>query len=481
MAATEVYSILADKLGKSKVTSPKPGELKYFTAQSAALVPAVQAFPENAKDVSTMVQTARDHQVPFAVKAGGHGVYAGASSIQGGILIDLSRINKVEVAPDRQSVFIGAGAKWGDVYGKLDALGISVPGGRISTVGVGGLTLGGGISFAASRFGLACDNVKSYEIVLADGTIVSATRATHPDLFWALRGAGTNFGVVTTFEFVVFEQGPIWGGVKQYLEDSEAQAIALLDKFCKSQGPASSSADVYAEAFIITAYVAPMGKFITTAVLSHGKPGSDDPSVFDGFKALPSIASTTKVRSIADLSVELNANNPHGLRSKTLALAVKSDMAILSDVMEIYKDVIRPHKDTVKNFVPAILLQPMLPRMLPADESEHTLGISKHDGPLFVISLLWSWTEPSDDELIEGLARAFTQRVTSTAKAQDNFHRYVYLNYAAGDQDVFASYGEENLARLLQVSKKYDADGTFSKLRPGYISVARSGQGKSSG
>ncbi|OAP62330.1 hypothetical protein AYL99_04533 [Fonsecaea erecta] len=459
--AGKQYSILSDKLGKSKVSEPKAGELKYFTAQSAALVPAAQVLPENAQDISTVLQIARDHQIPFAVKAGGHGVYAGASSIHGGILIDLSRINSVEVAPDRKSVFIGAGAKWGDVYGKLDPLGISVPGGRISTVGVGGLTLGGGISFAASRYGLACDNVKSYEVVLADGKIETVTRASHPDLFWAMRGAGTNFGIVTTFEFVAFQQSQIWGGVKQYLEDGEASAIGLLEKFCMDQNPDSSSADVYAEAFIITAYVAPMGKFITTAVLSHGKP-QDDPPVFDGFKALPSIASSTKIRTIADLS-------------KTLALAVKSDVAVLSDAMAIYKDVITPHKDTVKNFVPAILFQPVLPRMIPVDENENTLGISRQDGPLFVIALLWSWTEPSDDDLIENLARVFAQRLVGTAKAQDKFHRYIYLNYAAGDQDVFAGYGEQNLAKLVKVSKQYDAEGVFTKLRPGYINVARRG------
>ncbi|OAG43070.1 hypothetical protein AYO21_02689 [Fonsecaea monophora] len=459
MAPKDVYTTLHDTLGKDKVAAPQPGELKYFTAQSAALVPAVQVFPEDAKDIVTILQTVRDQQIPFAVKAGGHGVYAGASSIQDGILIDLSKIDGVKVAPDRKSVFVGAGAKWGDVYGRLDTQGVSVPGGRISTVGVGGLTLGGGISFAASRFGLACDNVKSYErVVLADGNIVTATRESHPDLFWALRGAGTNFGVVTTFEFAAFEQGRIWGGVKQYLEDSEAETIALLDQFCKNQDPSSSSADIYAEAFIITAYVAPMGKFVTTAVLSHGQP-REDPPVFDGFKALPSIASSTRVRSIADLSVELNANNPHGL----------SDVGVLNQVMAIYKDIINPHRDTVKDFVPAILLQPLLPRMLPSDETENPLGISRKDGPLF---------DPSDDDLVESLARTFTQRVTATATAQNKFHRYVYLNYAAGDQDVFASYGEENLTRLVRVSEKYDPQGVFTTLRSGYINLARSGHRK---
>jgi FAD/FMN-containing dehydrogenase len=138
--------------------------LKYFIAQSCTQLPAIHVLPENAKDVSIIVRAAAQHQQPFAVKAGGHGVFAGASSISGGLLIDLARINKTEVAADRNSAWVGAGAKWGPVYEELNRHGLSIPGGRISTVGVGGLTLGGGISFAANRYGLACDNVKTYEV-----------------------------------------------------------------------------------------------------------------------------------------------------------------------------------------------------------------------------------------------------------------------------------------------------------------------------
>ncbi|KIW98554.1 uncharacterized protein Z519_00215 [Cladophialophora bantiana CBS 173.52] len=376
--------MLRDKLGESKIAKPKAGELKYFNAQSAALVSAVQVFPENAKEISTVLQVVQDLQTSFAVKAGGHGVKAGASSIEGG------------------PVSLGAEAKWVDVYGKLDQMGISVPGGRISTVGVGGLTLGG-----SSR--------------RRENSICHARNS--PRSLLGTPRRRDEFGVVTTFEFVAFERSQIWGGVKQYLEDSETPAIALLDAFCKSQDLSSSSfADAYAEAFIIAAYVAPMAKFITTAVSSHGKP-EDDPPVFGGFTALPSIASSTKIRSIADLAVELNANNPHRLRYDTLALTVKSNAEIRTGVLAIYKDVISPHKDTVKNFVPAILLQPLLPRMLPASGSEHTLGLTREDGPPFA----------GDGD----------------GDSPGQVHRYVYLTYAAGDQDVFASYGQDNLERLL--------------------------------
>lgn len=142
-------------------------------------------------------------------------------------------------------------------------------------------------------------------IVLASGDIVSASRESHPHLFWALRG------IVTKFEFVAFEQGLIWGGVKQYAEDSSTEAISLLDKCCHDQALDSDKADIHAEILLITVYIAPIRQFITMAVFAHGKP-ADDPAVFDQFSKLPAIASTTKVRSIADVCVKIKANNPHG-------------------------------------------------------------------------------------------------------------------------------------------------------------------------
>lgn len=121
----------------------KDTKLPYFTAQQAELVPSIQVFVTTTADVSIVIHVARVHQYPFAVKSGGHGVYPGASSVEDGILIDLSQLAVVEVSTDRKSVTIGSGAKWGDVYSKLDGVGLSVPGGRISSVGVGGLTAGG--------------------------------------------------------------------------------------------------------------------------------------------------------------------------------------------------------------------------------------------------------------------------------------------------------------------------------------------------
>ena len=149
----------------------------------------------------------------FAVRGGGHTPQANSgANIDGGVTIDLSALNKVELSHDNTTTLVGAGARWGNVYSYLDPLNYAVVGGRVSDVGVGGLLTGGGNSFFTARYGFACDNVVEYEIVLASGEVVRANKKTRPDLFRAMKGASNNLGIVTRFELATFPQTPFWGG-----------------------------------------------------------------------------------------------------------------------------------------------------------------------------------------------------------------------------------------------------------------------------
>ena len=131
----------------------------------------------------------------FAVRSGGHNPNSGWSSTDDrGVLIDLAGLNKIEVAGDRLSIKVGPGAKWSHVYKACQNMGVSVIGARQPDVGVGGLILGGGIPNFSSEYGLVCDNVEEFEVVLADSRIVRASRRENEDLFWALKGGGPNFG-----------------------------------------------------------------------------------------------------------------------------------------------------------------------------------------------------------------------------------------------------------------------------------------------
>jgi FAD/FMN-containing dehydrogenase len=154
------------------------------------------------------VNLARERGLLTAVRAGGHSI-AGYGVCDDGLMLDLSVMRGAWVDPDARIVRVQGGATWGDVDRETQAFGLAVPGGVVSTTGVAGLTLGGGIGWLHRGYGLACDHLRSVEIVTADGQLRRASEAENPDLFWAVRGGGGNFGVVTTFEFTAQPLGPV--------------------------------------------------------------------------------------------------------------------------------------------------------------------------------------------------------------------------------------------------------------------------------
>jgi FAD/FMN-containing dehydrogenase len=169
--------------------------------------PAIIARCSNTADVVAAVHVARENELLVSVRGGGHNV-AGNAVNDGGIVIDLSAMREVTVAPDARTARVQGGATWADVDNATQAFGLATPGGKVTTTGVAGFTLHGGMSWMMRKHGLALDNLRSVEIVLADGQICTASEHENPNLFWAVRGAGSNFGVVTSFEFTLHPVGP---------------------------------------------------------------------------------------------------------------------------------------------------------------------------------------------------------------------------------------------------------------------------------
>ena len=169
--------------------------------------PDVAVSCRTTTEVVNAVKLARDRGLRVAVRGGGHSI-AGLSTIDGGMLIDLAPMNGVEVDRERKTAKVGGGALWSDVDQETQKYGLATPGGVVSDTGVAGLTLGGGYGWLRRKFGLSCDNLLEAEIVCADGEVRTASADSHPDLYWAIRGGGGNFGVVTSFTFQLHELGP---------------------------------------------------------------------------------------------------------------------------------------------------------------------------------------------------------------------------------------------------------------------------------
>lgn len=190
-----------------------PGDAAYDDARAVwnGLIdrsPALIVQCSGAADVVDAVNFAREQGLTLSIKAGGHNV-AGNAVNDGGLVVDLSQMRGVTVDPATRIVRVQGGATWGDCDRETQLFGLAVPGGVVSTTGVAGLTLGGGLGHLRRAHGLSIDNLLSVDIVTADGEFRRASATENEDLFWAVRGAGSNFGVVTSFEFQAHPVGPM--------------------------------------------------------------------------------------------------------------------------------------------------------------------------------------------------------------------------------------------------------------------------------
>jgi FAD/FMN-containing dehydrogenase len=202
----------------------RPGDDEYDEARAVYNAvhdrrPALIVRAAGVGDVRSAIRLAGDHDLPLAVRGGGHSV-AGFGTCDDGIVLDLSTLRQIEVDPERRRVRAAGGCTWGELNQAAHASGLATTGGVVSTTGIGGLTLGGGLGYLARRCGLACDNLVAAEIVTADGEVLTCTEDENEDLFWALRGGGGNFGVVTSFEYRLHPVAEVRGGPTVYrLED----------------------------------------------------------------------------------------------------------------------------------------------------------------------------------------------------------------------------------------------------------------------
>ncbi|KAL8833011.1 MAG: hypothetical protein Q9170_004573 [Blastenia crenularia] len=426
------------------------------------------AHLRSAKEVAIAYLVTATFGCEFAVKGGGHAAFGGGSSIQGGITIDLQNLESISVNPGKTITRVGAGNRWINVYEYLTPKNLSVVGGRVSDIGVSGLTLGGGISYFSGRYGWACDGVQNFEskIVLANGQICNANVDTNSDLYWALRGGGNNFGIVTRLDLETFPQGNMLGGVNAYPAAANASLFSAYQNFVADQPLDPNAALIVAFAYV-------QGHLTAVNDYEYAKP-IRNPPIFREFFAIPTLSSTERITNLTDITAELTAYNPPGFRETYITATFMNNAEIQRQILDIFVQEVDTLKD-LAGAIPALVMQPISKSVIAhfSKNSGNALGLADAEGPLMLINLAFMWSNAADDDKFYAASSRIIKRSVDAAKKLGVHNEYIYQNYAAKGQDVFAGYGEANRQRLIKISEKYDPKGVFQKLQPGYFKLGR--------
>ena len=404
--------------------------------------PAVIAQCAGSADVARAIGFARAHALEIAVRGGGHNV-GGRAAVDGGVMIDLSPMRHVFVDPSARTARVAGGTLWGHFNRETQAHGLATTGGVVSSTGVGGLTLGGGLGWLMPKYGMALDNLLSVEMVLADGRIVRAAETENADLFWAVRGGGGNFGVASSFEFRLHDVGPtVAGGLIAWPIE---RARDVLDHF---RNLAASADD---NLMLVAALITGPDASTRLCAIAAGHFGA----VAEGERAVAAIRALGPPAVDAlgpipytQLNAMLDASYPKGARNhwKSRFVDQLDDVAIDAIVGAFMRCPSPMGQVVIEHFHGAAA------RVSPG----HTAYALRNSG--FNVLVLSQWQAAEQDAAGAAWARdsyGALAKCTGTRR---------YLNYLDNDdvdaKSLDAAYGS-NLKRLQSIKARYDPENVF--------------------
>ncbi|RFU81866.1 fad binding domain-containing [Trichoderma arundinaceum] len=439
----------------------------YWAAQEESISPSCILLATSAQDVSQALKVLVPLSCKFAVRSGGHGAIPGIANIQGGVTIDLTGLNGLALSKDKSTVDLGPGQTWGSVYTQLQASGVTVSGGRDGPVGVGGSVLGGGFGYWAPKTGFTCDITTAYEVVLANGTIVTATATKNTNLYKALKGGSSNFGIVTKFTIKTFPIGQIWGGDSYYYTSSLNDHVQALYDFT-----ANPNYDTDAGYFLCYAYTPGSGPLLTNRI-AYAKPVVNPPA-FQAITSIPGqVQNTTQIIDLGTFSNQSYQSSPVGYQQDTWAVTFTNNVQWLQNLWTIYENSI-PTLSGVANVTWSLTLEPMTPSIAVQTKANggNVLGLDSIPSEGLILCLLSAtWVSPNDTKKMNAASDQLLQNIIQGAKKQGVYNAYVDMNHAGRIQDPITSYGATNAAFLRQTAKQVDPKGVFQKLMPGGFKV----------
>jgi FAD/FMN-containing dehydrogenase len=414
--------------------------------------PALIVRPTGAADVIDAVNYARANSLPLAVRCGGHSV-AGNGTVDGGVLVDLSSLKGVHVDPEARTARVNGGVLVGELDRETQLFGLATPSGRVTTTGVGGFTLGGGYGWLSPKFGLACDNLLSADVVTADGRLVTASEAENDDLLWGLRGGSSNFGVATSYEFRLHPLGPmvLAGLLVHPIEEAKSLLRASRDYV------ESAPEELVTATGILQA---PPAEFIPPHL--HGKPVL---GLFVLYIGQPEEggAVVAPLKELGSPAVDLVAPMPYTAFQAMIDPFAPRGMlnyhrgihlsGLPDEAIDAYVDL-----GTEIALVSSPTTQSILFRHGGAvSQITDDATAAGHRDAAYMAHPIAAWLDPAQTQLHLDWVRRFSEAMTRFTTGG------VYLNFEPdeGEERVRAGYGAEKYAKLVALKDTWDPDNLF--------------------
>jgi FAD/FMN-containing dehydrogenase len=399
-------------------------------------------------DVMAVVTASRDSGLDLAVRGGGHSV-PGFGTIDDGLVIDLSKMNYVQVDPVKKVAQVGGGATLGDVDHATYPFGLAAAGGVVSTTGVGGLTLGGGIGYLTRSVGLTIDNLLSADVVLADGRQVTASDYQNEDLFWALRGGGGNFGVVTNFEFQLHEVGDIVGG-PMFFEFDDAAAVLEGYRDYIAKAPEQLGCFFGWQIAPDLPFIPEdrIGDLFCVLVACWNGPHEEAAQVLKPFRDAAEVkAQFVEVMPFPTLQSLFDDSVPKGMQNywKADFITELTDEAIAAHV---------EHGKKTPHISSSMHLHPINGAAQRVGADETAFG---HRDKNFAPVIVGIWDDPADNDANTQWVKDYYEAIHPHSGSDGG-----YINFMSSDDDkrAPANYGA-NYARLAEVKATYDPGNLF--------------------
>jgi FAD/FMN-containing dehydrogenase len=406
--------------------------------------PALVARCASPADVAEAIALARERRLPLAVRAGGHSV-AGHSLVDDGLVIDVRGMAAVDIDPGRRIARVGAGATWSQFDRATQPHGLATTGGRVSTTGVAGLTLGGGSGWLERKHGLACDNLVAVELVTADGEHVRASAGEHPDLFWALRGGGGNFGVVTAFEFALHPlEREVLAGLALYPAARGRELMELFRDVMRDAREGLSLAFLYLRAPAEEDIPEHLhGELVVAIAGMYAGPLAEGREALHAIRAAEPLVDFFEPMPYADFQCMID--DPPGFRNYWTS-------EHLADLPTEAIDAIAARSEAM----PAGASQLFMVSWGGAVARRHDTPLSARNAR-FVVHPFGMWQDPADDAANIAWARAFRDDLAEFSTGA------VYLNFIGdeGEARLRAGYGPGSYERLAHVKAEWDPGNRF--------------------